>query len=449
MPRSGPRLALALTVALATMTIAAGCLGNTDPAGEPTDDPPTGNGTERAPAEAPSFTDPLPVARTGVAEPHALVAPNGTRYVLDFAELYRADGQGSYEPAPNPFDDRGDSDLAVDEAGRLHYIGMGIGDEGPQLPYHVRNAEGEWQPVRELAPEAISVDRPWMILGEDGLVVVTYNDFETGVNRVRVSQDGGATWEDTVDLPSPFAPRVGPPLAHGDTIVQPWRTGGEVTFALSSDEGRSWTTVSGPGIPDQPVGSPRAAMDEAGTLYLALASGPADGGRAEPVVRVWHSPDLGDSWSDPVRVDGLAPSPLGEDPTAIFPWIVAGDPGHVAVAFYEDATGTTPGSPAGVWYPAVSVSTTADRAESEWVGLHLTDAPVKNGSMCTRGAGCQTEDWRFRDYFTMHLSPEGHPFVAFVRDTAPASPTNSSTAVAPIPVEVVAVRAMDGWTGTS
>jgi hypothetical protein len=439
------RAALLLVAALA---LAAGCLGTADP-DEGTDDAAPGNGSDDRPAlEAPVFEDPVPVTETNAAEPHAIAAPDGTRYVLDFRDLYRATGDG-YEPVDDPFEDGGDSDLLVDDGGRLHYVGMATDDGGPQLPYHVRDANGTWD-SRDLAPNASSVDRPW-IDGEGDRLVVTYNDFEAGVNRVMISEDGGDTWSDPIDLPDPFAPRVGPPVVHGDAIVQPWRAGASLYAAVSTDAGETWVLAEGPETGDELVGSPTAAVDAAGTLYLAQANGSAqrnlDQERVQPRIRVWSSPDLGATWSDPVRVDGLDPTAADEDTTAIFPWVVAGEPGRVLVAYYEDATGTDPGSPTGAWFPAVSTSTTADRADAEWTGVRLTDLPVKNGSMCTRGAGCTSEDWRFRDYFTATLLPDGHPYVAFVRDTAPASPTNPSQPGAPVPVEVVAVRGVDGWTG--
>jgi len=439
------RAALLLVAALA---LAAGCLGTADP-DEGTDEVAPGNGTDERPAlKAPVFEDPVPVTETNAAEPHAIAAPDGTRYVLDFRDLYRATGDG-YEPVDDPFEDGGDSDLLVDDGGRLHYVGMGVQDDAPLLPYHLRDANGTWH-SRDLAPNASSVDRPW-IDGEGDRLVVTYNDFEAGVNRVLVSEDGDDTWSDPIDLPDPFAPRVGPPVVHGDAIVQPWRSSQGLQLAVSTDGGASWGLATGPDPDEQLVGGPTAAIDAAGTLYLAQASGPVqrnlNGSQVHPRIHVWSSTDLGAKWSDPHRVDGLDPTALDEDTTAIFPWVAAGEPGRVLVAFYEDATGTDPGSPAGAWFAAVGVSTTADRADPKWTGVRLTDTPVKNGSMCTDGAGCTTEDWRFRDYFTATLLPDEHPYVAFVRDTVPASPTNPSQPGAPVPVGVVATHATAGWTG--
>jgi hypothetical protein len=102
------------------------------------------------------------------------------------------------------------------------------------------------------------------------------------------------------------------------------------------------------------------------------------------------------------------------------PWIVAGDPGRVAIAWYEtdnlaDSNDVAKMKDA-TWNVALAVSTDALN-ETAWFDVaNVSSEPVHKGSVSTRGLSPgdpNPPDRGLGDFFTIALDPEGKVHLAF------------------------------------
>jgi hypothetical protein len=193
--------------------------------------------------------------------------------------------------------------------------------------------------------------------------------------------------------------------------------------ARSHDLGRTWQIVNLTGTPSETFIFPVVAVDSAGTVYLVYSTDPAAPTPgtflvtdlvARPQVYLSISRDHGATWSTPAVI-----SPAGH--TAIFPWIAAGAPGRVAVAWYEGTLGTPSNHVPDVWHVAVAVSTTADSANATWKESLADPQPIHVGSICTEGTGCllTASDRSLLDFFEIRLLPDGSPVLAYSSDAQP------------------------------
>src|SRR5947209_4210118 len=118
-----------------------------------------------------------------------------------------------------------------------------------------------------------------------------------------------------------------------------------------------------------------------GQLYMATsditakANNPARGGAP------------GTQWSKKVRV---APAPLG---STVFPEIVAGDPGRVAIAYdatadFKGVSDGAPTSPPAAWRTYVSMSTNALDPSPTFSTGPVSHRVIHYGSICTSGTTC-------------------------------------------------------------
>lgn len=438
----------ALAVALAAAVLLAGCAAQQGgPGGDGDAAAPDGDGTRPGAGGPLTFSTPVTVGTDNAAEPNADAAPGGTLLVTNYLDLYRStDGGANWSKAEEPFDDHGDSDLLVTPDGTRHYVGMGLpGKEGPGLPYHRKpGPDATWSEERGLQAQGEKTDRPWMNHGA-GLMALAWNNYGVGENYVRVSADVGETWSDAMALPGEFhhhngepvvtdavapggpVPSVGVEQSPRDaSIYVPQGERNQLSLAVSSDGGTSWTRLGGPSTAGNVSGIPSLAVDGAGTLYVASAVDPSGGAEFRPAV--WTSTDGGLTWEGPTY--------LGPDgSTGVFPWIEAGGAGRVAAAWYENVDGAPAGG-SGTWHVRVAVRTPADG----WASQRVSDGPVKEGPICQSGAGCPREEWNFRDYFELNLTPEGRPWVAYVRDADLGEAGDQAG------VEVRAAVATGGWT---
>ncbi|HJT80444.1 MAG TPA: hypothetical protein VJ719_04525, partial [Chthoniobacterales bacterium] len=158
---------------------------------------------------------------------------------------------------------------------------------------------------------------------------------------------------------------------------------------------------------------PILAVDRGGNLHLAFAqidslrhahiflTSTANPGAANP------------TWLPAVQVD----SGGGNSVTNIMPWIVAGSPGIVDVAWLGTAA-QNPDVPSN-WFIHFSQTTNALSGSPIFNQSQVTANPVHNHSVCFNGLGCTGDpdgDIGNRDmleYFTMALDPEGKAHIAF------------------------------------
>jgi hypothetical protein len=147
---------------------------------------------------------------------------------------------------------------------------------------------------------------------------------------------------------------------------------------------------------DQPQVFPWIALDRQGNLYAVWVA--ADGQLYYSFSRIddpandpTHTPTPGvpaSHWSPKLRVN---PAPVG---STVFPEVVAGDPGHIAIAYMgtSDWTGVSDGAPAGSnpakWNHYVAISQDALDSNPVFQTGLASHRIAHLGSICTSGTTC-------------------------------------------------------------
>lgn len=444
-PRSGAMLGRLIVPALLLGALFAGCLGATNPDGT------------LAPASAPAalnLTRPevavpklLPAIELGVmgggSEPNVAVSPNGTVLVSTPISLWRSTDQGkSYKPVGkagcalgassvcavpgendgNGLKGPGDGAMMGLADGSFVWAGLADSKAGSVPVQFTSNAGDSWGEAFDVAAKNSS-DREWISVNKSGTVFVQWRDFGNGKDPgsgifVRGTRDQGKSW-----LPAVKAAEDGHqgPLAISpvdDTMYLAHIQDLKLKVATSKDGGVTWHDHDVAPTPTDTYQFPIAAVDNAGTVYVVFASSGLDPTGQYSVDRLANTPsiylvvgtDHGHNWTKPVAI-----SKPGVP--AVFPWIVAGDAGRVAVVWYE---GTLPAPLAAYneWHAVLAMSTTADLAKPVFKSAPLTSEPNHVGQICVVGSGCLSpaQDRSLLDFFEVRLLPDGSPVVAFVKD---------------------------------
>lgn len=404
----------------------------------------------REPVRVPTFLAPVELGTLlgGVpvgAEPGLAIAPDGTVYVTTPAVAWRSDDLGytyhglgaSRCPNQSPiirqqtgvclfpqFDaglqGPGDASMAVAANGTVWWAGL-FGFTA-SVPVQYSNDKGDHWSAPFDAAAGTSTDREWITIDAADNIWVQWRDFTSGSHiAFRKSTDGGATWS---PIREPIADGRQGPMAHDATTGYVYLPhilpgAGGMTVARSIDGGASWTDVPVAPLPERAWIFPGVAVDSAGTVYALWSADPDqlilpnEAGRhvAVPTVFLSVSTDHGITWSAPRAI-----SAPGMD--AIFPWIVAGDAGRVAIAWYEGVS-PTPGSRLpNVWNVKVAMSTTADLPDAEFVTVTVNTVPIHLGGLCAEGGGCFSTagDRTLLDFFEIRALPDGSPILAYAAD---------------------------------
>ena len=165
------------------------------------------------------------------------------------------------------------------------------------------------------------------------------------------------------------------------------------------------------------------AIDTAGNLYMVWASAPIDpsgnvaGQLAPAQIYLSESTDGGESWSPRTQVNAPAQR------TNIFPWVSAGDPGHVDIAWYGSQQ-TTGGAPydsdslnTGLWDVYLAQSMDALGGAPTFARTTVSDHHVKYGNISTGGLG-GSADRSLGDYMQVQTGVNGEAVVSYVDDTS-------------------------------
>ncbi len=420
-----------LLVALAVLAVSAGCLSGADDAADALVLPAPAFSPPVVPADAPDGFG---------SEPSILATRDGALYIVSVLGSAEARGDGVWKSLDNgttwdylgkvdyPFGG-GDSDLDEDESGRLYVTGQW---RPVALPVYVTGGEsvatstdgGETWTNHPVAGYLPAADRQWVATHGDATAYLVFNDLATGL-MVTKTTNGGLVWTPPVAVPGTAAIATGvgfpngiasdPVVAPDGTLFIPYGPGpggnGPQRVYMSRDGAETFEEI----VVAEPASGQSfgaifssIAMDTDGGLYLAW--GVVEAGSQRVVLS--HSPN-GVEWSEPVDV-----SPRGS--TAVFPWVVAGDPGRVAVAYYAAAGEfVSDDAPAAAeWYPEVAFTHDALAAHPMWLKARLQDLPNHVGSLCTRGTGCDPQYRGLGDFFELALMPDGRVAAVWVDDAS-------------------------------
>lgn len=273
----------------------------------------------------------------------------------------------------------GDSDIAADAQGNLYAIDLWLGNTGLLTSQDHGDSWLRGSPVTFLTP---GNDRQWIDVNQaTGEVFITVNSFSTGLWVIR-SRDAGLTFPQQT-LAVPHADRGGcicPPgvmavdEATGNVYLPYYLNPKGVGLAVSKDGGASFENLVLPEtdsahLPgDDEAGGAFTVIthDTRGNLYLVWESVTERGRR----IALQTSVDQGASWTPPVFVHDI---PAG---LQIFPWVVAGEPGRVAIAWYE----ASPGEDKDRWDVRLAFSATGLDGAPAFALATLNAEPVLRGS---------------------------------------------------------------------
>jgi hypothetical protein len=208
----------------------------------------------------------------------------------------------------------------------------------------------------------------------------------------------------------------------------PW----ELYVAISDDGGETWYRRHIATRLNNPANIfPELTVDRGGNLYYTWSEEKSPGGEQD--VYYAFSTTGGETWSPPI--------PLTQETgnSAVFPWMVAGDPGQVDLVYYqsnsglnsnvsfvdangnacpdpqseEGCTGARP-NPA-VWNVYFGQSQNALNTGSNFKNVQISDHPIHTGSVSTGGLGGEA-DRSLLDFLTVDVDHLGAANVAWADD---------------------------------
>jgi hypothetical protein len=202
------------------------------------------------------------------------------------------------------------------------------------------------------------------------------------------------------------------------------------------------------GVASTENGYAAGAIDNQGNLYVVWVASPDPAvNRTQQVVYYSHSTDAGSRrgarWSNPVPVTG-AGSKLPYVNSTVFPWVAAGDPGRVDIAFlgtehalpynasvdsarwYVDFVQTLDGRTASPRFQPAEATPGSD----SFIPGHASEMPIHIGSICTAASSCTPQqNHNLGDYIQMVVNPDGGADIVFVDDNNSAASTHAGAPI--------------------
>ena len=336
----------------------------------------------------------------------------------------------------------GDTELAIDKRGTVYEGELWLGSDSIYISPD-KGSTWSWSP----ASHDVGADREWFAYapGEDALygfydgfkgLMVAKAPLSTPagsaaasffpVERVVVPECAAGLATNCPSLPansvagtpiidgteSPGRPSVAP----DGTLYFPFGyqvAGQGIGIASTSDGGQTYqynyVTGAGKGVlGDTGNDWPVTAVDSAGNLYVAWIED--FGGGDGFAVYYSASTNKGATWTTPTEVS------KGISATAVFPNIVAGYNGQVAVSWYGTSTAGDPNSvPNASWN--VDVAETLDgAAASPTFSTGVVQQNFHTGDICTQGLACTGTTRELLDFFDMKIDKTGALGVVYTRD---------------------------------
>jgi hypothetical protein len=393
---------------------------------------PFGRGRPTGPADSPS----PPVAPTfaianlgGATEPSITAAPDGTLYVAApsglgntnpaSSYLWRSDDGLTWQYLPPVFGAAGvslltgivrglapgggDADVSVDAGGRLYYSDLTLVDASIASS---ADRGATWDVSTPVSGPPVD-DRQWIVATSPGVVYSTAAEIGVGV-WVWKSTDGGLTFlhsEMVTNFERGFVGAApGGPLAVDPTdpahvTLSLFNVGsGRVMVDETFDAGATWTLTTIADSVSNAVATnwPVLAFDAAGNAYATWTR--SVNGTVDLYVAAQPK---GEPWGAPVRV--LTGG------TTMFPWIAAGQEGHVALAYYHTSEAReSPGSvsSAAYWDLATMVNLQTLTDPTAWGAPVVVDAQVHKGS----------HNRQLGDFFELTVDPQGREVISYNDD---------------------------------
>jgi hypothetical protein len=310
---------------------------------------------------------------------------------------------GPHSPTSTGFSD---PDLTMDQAGNIYNVEIDLAN----VAVFSSPDDGQSWPIA--TPIAASGDRPW-VTGQEPDEVFLYVNLPKQLWR---STTKGLAWE----LVSASFPVTGKmlvdPLNPDHGLIGPIGTTG---IAISDDDGASWTSYPGArlGSSQQFFGTP--AVDRAGNIYAVAAGGYSGSNDTTPNAQVTFNylDRTTGQWGNAVYL----PTPAGD---ALWPWVIAGDDGRVAMVWYQ----TFAENPDDFFiYAAYTTNghgttvTCSDGSEKfippQFSVANASGRPIHSGKICLSGTTCNANtnfeggDRRLGDFFSVNFDANGTIYI--------------------------------------
>jgi len=339
----------------------------------------------------------------------------------------------------------GDTHLDFDDKNRLYYVDLSAGcttaavseDGGNTFPPDRNNplvciGQGE-------DPEGAQDDRQWVAAFGDGIAYSTVRNLlvAAGSGNFHLSKttDAGKTWHaqilGNVGQSGPLEVdktkrkvTVNGSLRDAILVYQLYYTGGTLKVFRITDLNDGTPLIVDNLTIGTPGGSvatvfPVMSIDKAGNLYVVWSNG--------STISMATSTDRGQTWSAPIRV-----SPASLSGTNVMPWIVAGDPGRVDIAWYRTPGGNDAAS---VWDIHMAQSLDALSANPAFNVNKVNENTIHTGEICLNGLNCDIatltgtpRDRSFAEFPSIDIDSRGAAYITY----------NDSTNQLPAPYVMVA-----------
>jgi hypothetical protein len=197
-----------------------------------------------------------------------------------------------------------------------------------------------------------------------------------------------------------------------DPDMNPATNDGGQGFAVSEDNGLTWTVRALPGS-GSGDSDPAIGIGAGGRIYFAYTA-------SNKHIRVAVSDDKGRTWKYDQDIGlnvEILPGVRGDITASVFPSAVAGDNNRAAV-FFHGTGSTAPGNPtgddtgtvfAGTWFPYIA--TTCNGGQS-WTVVRAGDA-VQQGVVCTSGTTCPSGTRNLLDFMDVQVDRSGRVVAAY------------------------------------
>ena len=212
-----------------------------------------------------------------------------------------------------------DPDYAIDAGGRIYNTEINLANVA------VFSSGDDGQTYSRGNPEVTSGDRPWLTAGRKDEAYLYVNTCQ----QIFRTADGGLTWalQSVGNAAGPDAKMFIDPK-NPDGLIGPHNPQG---MTISHDQGKTWKAYDGAGLGKTVDFFGAVAVDKAGNVYRAAAGGyggPRDtkAGDGEVTFNAFDRKKM--AWGTAVTL----PAPAGD---MLWPWVVAGDDGKVAVAWLQ------------------------------------------------------------------------------------------------------------------
>ncbi len=347
------------------------------------------------------------------------------------SKLWRStDGGRTFRTMAATHGGGGDSDVVVDAKGTLYVADLLDAANNFKFPISTSYDGGRtYARIVNAAQEQTSLDREWIASNGAGHVVGTAQDGSSTL-YAWVSTDSARSFD------GPFS------IARNISIQGPIVTGpGHVYYTIYGDgsgmhyaasrNGVDWHTeliAAGHSSALFPV----IAVDDASNLFAVWSESSPNPYFSGPVFFA-ASTDHGRTWSDPIPLSSTHADAFGTTPSAIFPWVVAGSKGRVAVSYAVALQSAGPdlgsdlGGPQTTWDYVLAQSMNALAMRPSWSSTVVARG-AHAGSICTQGTGCAGPqqfgfvnvptplDRRDLDFAGAGVDSRGNVYLAYNRD---------------------------------